>query len=60
MADLFGRVATHVDRILTGAKRADLLGVPTKLERMLNRHPAQALGLTIPSSVLARANDVVE
>jgi ABC-type uncharacterized transport system substrate-binding protein len=59
VADLFGRVATHVDRILSGAKLADLLVEPTKLERVLNQHPAQALGLTIPS-VLARANDIVE
>jgi hypothetical protein len=59
VADLFGRVATHVDRILTGAKLAELLVEPTKLERVLNQHPAQALGLTIPSA-LARANDIVE
>ena len=59
--DLYRRAATFVDKVLKGAKPAELpVEEPTKLEMIVNHKAAKALGLAIPPAILLRADEAIE
>ena len=59
--ELFSQAADYVDRILRGANPAELpVQTPTKFETILNLKTAKALGLDVPSSLIVRADEIIE